>query len=614
MSSSPANHAGAASLRVLLEVAGVVGAATLLVGAALTANLVAHDPGVFSGGQLAELALAVGWICFALNACFSAVLLGVHAALRRLSPAFRCSRLAFLLAGLPALHLAWVLLNRLPKVQLLFFEPVFVTPDGLGQTGLIALASVGLGSAVLAFGRRAPVAGIVSTAAAVLLVVGVLEWNGREERAFRTYSMERVRSAAALALQAAPAPPAASDPTPTAGAQPVIVLALDGWGWDVIVPLLEAGRLPNTAALIAQGAIGYLDNGDDSFSPRIWNTVFTGRDAAEHGVHDFFALRLPRSGRTLPDLVSQTPAIDSFYGFKQLARKLPSLGLWELVSTSSHDVAVKPVWSVASEHGRRVVVVNVLNTVPATPVNGAMVSLQRGGAGIAADDFHPEELANRWQPHPTGKRSVSDWGDALSRETAFTLSLFRENAVALGIYYTNAVDRLAHKNWNFHAREQWLVTKLPDALPDAEWESLVVRHADDSFLAAYAEIDAQIDRFLAAHPDATYVVLSDHGWTFSGYSHYGSQDGIVIVSGPRARSGTTISSVHIRDVAPTLLALLGVPLSDELSGRVVAEALAETPQVARVASYGAPGARETSAAPLLDDEALKELIALGYAQ
>jgi hypothetical protein len=72
-----------------------------------------------------------------------------------------------------------------------------------------------------------------------------------------------------------------------------------------------------------------------------------------------------------------------------------------------------------------------------------------------------------------------------------------------------------------------------------------------------------------------------------------------------------------RDVAPTVLHLLGLPVSDELEGRVLEAAL--TPEfraahpVRRVASYGLrpPGRLRESA---FDRDMLEELRSLGYIQ
>lgn len=109
------------------------------------------------------------------------------------------------------------------------------------------------------------------------------------------------------------------------------------------------------------------------------------------------------------------------------------------------------------------------------------------------------------------------------------------------------------------------------------------------------------------------MVLSDHGWSFDGHLHYGSPDGIVIFSGPAFRAGIDLADVGIEDVLPTVLAAIGVPVSSELAGRVVSEALAPGVSVETVATYGPPA----PAAALERDEdrrQLERLRALGYVQ
>jgi arylsulfatase A-like enzyme len=50
-------------------------------------------------------------------------------------------------------------------------------------------------------------------------------------------------------------------------------------------------------------------------------------------------------------------------------------------------------------------------------------------------------------------------------------------------------------------------------------------------------------------------------------------DGILFLSGPGMRQGYSLSGASIMDIAPTVLALLGVPVPNEMDGRVLEAAL-----------------------------------------
>src|SRR5262249_25953681 len=92
--------------------------------------------------------------------------------------------------------------------------------------------------------------------------------------------------------------------------------------------------------------------------------------------------------------------------------------------------------------------------------------------------------------------------------------------------------------------------------------------------AFYEYQDEAIGRLLAADPGRTVVVVSDHGfrtgadrprtslpYTTDQPVEWHDEEGIIVLSGPGVRSGATISSARILDVAPTLLYLAGLPAS-----------------------------------------------------
>jgi hypothetical protein len=96
----------------------------------------------------------------------------------------------------------------------------------------------------------------------------------------------------------------------------------------------------------------------------------------------------------------------------------------------------------------------------------------------------------------------------------------------------------------------------------------------------------------------------------------GAAEGLIALAGPNIVPGP-MEPAGERDVAPTVLHLLGLPVSDELEGRVLESALqpafrSEYP-VRRVPSYGRrPQERLRESA--FDREMLEELRSLGYIQ
>jgi predicted AlkP superfamily phosphohydrolase/phosphomutase len=87
----------------------------------------------------------------------------------------------------------------------------------------------------------------------------------------------------------------------------VLLIGWDGADWRILDPLLEAGALPNLAALIARGGRAILKSTLPTHSWSAWPSFLTGVDPADHGVYDIFesrgrgAHRLPVSYRSIKE-------------------------------------------------------------------------------------------------------------------------------------------------------------------------------------------------------------------------------------------------------------------------------------------------------------------------
>jgi predicted AlkP superfamily phosphohydrolase/phosphomutase len=88
--------------------------------------------------------------------------------------------------------------------------------------------------------------------------------------------------------------------------------------------------------------------------------------------------------------------------------------------------------------------------------------------------------------------------------------------------------------------------------------------------------------------------------------------GIFIARGPEVRSGETVEGARILDLAPTILHLMGLPVPDDMDGRVLTEALSTSRSVER---QSASLADEEAGAGLSAEETAEvedRLRALGY--
>lgn len=427
-------------------------------------------------------------------------------------------------------------------------------------------------------------------------------------------------------------------------ARRVLVFGIDGATWSVIDRLFAQGRLPNLARLARAGSRAPLRTLRPTQSPRIWTTIATGVPPEVHGILDF-VVKVPGTGqRTLP---------------------------------SSSQRRAAAVWNVASEHGYRVGVANWWATFPAEPVAGFVISDRASPARRASyrsvlrlsdasaarrspGETHPPELAEALdailgppgEPDPALLARLAPLPPALLAELRAQTVYRRENRLSvlkfallqdlevaeaslfalrryapdLMLHFLAGVDAIEHHFWKYMEPERF------EGVPAAElavYGGLVERYYD---LA-----DEILGRFLAAYGEdpLAVVVVSDHGHEAdprhgrpgaSGQSlwasgnHAEAPDGILVVSGADAARGVELGRPSVEDIAPTLLALLGIPVGADMTGRVLREAiepafLAAHPLRA-VASHTQPGRAKPGAAVASDADPFLEgrLRALGYVE
>ena len=373
----------------------------------------------------------------------------------------------------------------------------------------------------------------------------------------------------------------------------LVVLGVDGLDWRMLDAEVNAGRLAAFADLFARGSVGRVDvvaTGLPAVSPKIWTSFVTGYLPQRHGILDFTYKPLLRQRRLMSSLQRQSAAL----------------------------------WEIANEYGRTAGVVNWWSTYPVEPVRGFMISdrfidveakkqAQVWGASFERDTeraIHPQMLAESMEAlvRARSPNRVLDPRDAeLVDRSVFDLAA---KAVALVdvdvlLVYTRALDSLSHLHWKTH-----------EPLPG---EEKPVRDLVQEYLQLY---DGMLAEFLASvRPQDHLVLLSDHGFDRSTEELSGVHDsaraavGVFIAMGPRVRKGVRMGTADVLDVMPTLLELAGLPVAEDMPGKVLAEAFLEGERsfLPRTQPYRRTEVRsqdgETSAA----DEGIRErLRALGY--
>lgn len=373
----------------------------------------------------------------------------------------------------------------------------------------------------------------------------------------------------------------------------VRVLAIDGLERGMMEQRLEAGEMPNLAALLARGARARLRAEPERVPAIVWTTIATGRGPEDHGIQSTGTRRLLGMRTPLGSASSPLAArIGAATDLMRITRTAPP---------SSALRGAKAFWNVASEKGLRVGVVNWWATWPCDAVNGYVVTdraflrLEKGG--VPDHEACPAETLD-------GLR------DLVPRTAA-------DRAQALDSFYS-AVSRRLRASAGADVEAVYLpgldiatMQQLGNA-PTADLASLDRRLATvREYHRFLDERIGEVTADLAARD--VLVLVADPGRLARGG---GAAEGTVALVGD-AVVAHDLGSASERDVAPTVLHLAGLPVSRELSGHVLEGALSpaflKANPVRFVGSYGRRGAAR-AAESAFDSEVLEELRALGYIQ
>jgi len=376
----------------------------------------------------------------------------------------------------------------------------------------------------------------------------------------------------------------------------VRVLAIDGLERRMAEELVGRGEMPALATLLGRGAYARLRAEAERVPAIVWTTIATGRGPAAHGILSADTRRITGLRTPVSLDAEASPYAEA------LGRATDLLRLTRPQPASASLRSVKTFWNVASEKGLRVGVVNWWATWPAEAVNGWLVSdraafkIEKGGA--ADREVYPPEAFEALRPLVATSEP----------ERARRLDLFHlASARALRAAAPPDLEAVYLPGLDIVTMQQ-----LGEA-PASDLAAL------DAKLAAVRGQYRFVDTLLAGtvaelEPRDVLVLVGDPGRL----ARAGAQpaEGLLVLAGPVV-AATDLASVSERDVAPTVLHLLGLPRSRELEGQVLEAALTEPFRrehpVRTVDSYGRrPPSRPADSA--FDQDVLEQLKSLGYIQ
>jgi len=402
----------------------------------------------------------------------------------------------------------------------------------------------------------------------------------------------------------------------------VLLVGWDAADWKVIRPLMDAGKMPNFSSLAHTGCTASISTLQPSFSPMLWTSIATGKRPFNHGIHGFTEPR--PDGRGVQRVTN-------------LSRKC------------------KALWNILGQSGKRSIVVGWWPSYPAEPISGVMVSDQfqrvsrdfklvpgmvhppELGGPLAALRLNPEDLPldllgffvpQALEIDQERDRRLYSAGRVIAEcaniHIAATWLMDREPWDLCAVYF-DAIDHFGHGFMKFNPpRRNWIAEK------DFELFHGVLQ-------AGYRLHDKMLGTLLekakaAAGDDLTVILLSDHGFhpdhlrpTFIPQYHAGPavehrNNGVFIIAGSGIRQGSELPGVSLLDVTPTVLTLFGLPVGEDMDGRILEGAFKMPPAIPPIPTWEKVEGDDGRHPPHLHldpqaaTESLEQLVALGYVE
>jgi hypothetical protein len=431
----------------------------------------------------------------------------------------------------------------------------------------------------------------------------------------------------------------------------VALIGIDGAWWEMIDPLMKAGRMPVFQSLVDRGVRSQCHTLIPTLSARIWNTIATGKNPEKHHITSFTVWTFPVTGVTLP--LTRIPAI-----CYELEWMLGHIIHWTPINSTFR--MSEAIWNILSDAGLKVGVMNWWASYPAEPVNGFIVSdralydktlryvIGEKAHGDSRSVF-PPQLLPELEPLVVDPMSIpadsitcfihlntqedKDWYtntrdyrifDEKSETAMFKFSYPEDvTMVNAALYllkhhgqpdffaiYLDGMDSMEHKYLPYYFSERHPGAFRPQNI--ARLKDLVPEY--------YVYMDQVVGELLAAmDPQTIVIIVSDHGFEHGlqpnlNYNHINGPPGVFVIAGDHIKRGAQITTASVRDVTPTILELFGLPVGKDMDGRVVTEAFdMENVPTAWIDTYEYGNRERGRIEPSQMDEAIQErLRALGY--
>lgn len=256
----------------------------------------------------------------------------------------------------------------------------------------------------------------------------------------------------------------------------VLVIGLDGATFDIILPLVKEGKLPNFEKFIKNGVYGGFNTVIPYLTPPGWTSIVTGVNPGKHGIFDFM---------------------------------IKSREDYQMEVVGSNLRKCNAIWDILNYHGKKVGIVNLPGTYPPEKVEGFVVS------GLLT----PSEESDFTYPKGL-KKEIEKFKYKIDTKNYF---VEKDKDILLEDIFEVANRRfettkflLRTKEWNFFI----LVFIGTDKIQHLFWRFMDdghPRHERNKFSKAiedyHMELDKMVGEFVEMSDENTTIfIISDHGF------------------------------------------------------------------------------------------------------
>ena len=369
-----------------------------------------------------------------------------------------------------------------------------------------------------------------------------------------------------------------------------VMLGIDGMEWHVVNKLMDMGELPNLSQFKHNSIYAPLRTFKPTTSPYIWNTICTGYNPELHQLRPSvialpFNTIIKRNHAMPPDPFQM--GMELFLPHTHSISHYP-LSYWEILMRFRYSAAVIGTWELSplNHHGLVNLGVNRYDTYNLDIMNlsGAYFCPELQDYVVSINVRQDQIPLEEWAYFtvsgeiPQGlfskvvdyyKKEDSDIIRLSQFRIAYTTDRFRFALAKRTLpmlqppftmmLYLQGIDTICHFYMHLYRGET-------DDFEEEDLREIVQRY--------YCKVDEWIGEIMSIIPENTYVmIISDHGFDkdYNPYgimtaSHIFAPDGVFMMTGPGLEPGV-LEKVHVLDITPTILDILGVPELITMQGR-----------------------------------------------